>query len=69
MLPKRINILKDYMQNNYQNNITRAEFCSLMIFCLEAKTGESIDALIEKYGDPGLQTPFDDCMYTFVAFT
>lgn len=63
-----LNILQDYMQNNYQNNITRAEFCSLMTFCLEAKTGESIDALIEKYGDPGLQVPFDDCMYTFAAF-
>lgn len=62
------NMLPDYMQNNYQNNITRAEFCSLMTFCLEAKTGESIYTLIEQYGDPGLQTPFDDCVYTFAAF-
>ena len=63
-----LNILQDYMQNNYQNNITRAEFCSLMTFCLEAKTGESIDTIIDRYGDPGLQTPFDDCMYTFAAY-
>ena len=50
------------MQNNYQENITRVEFCILLECMLEEKSDKAIDVLIEERGTP-IQPPFDDALY------
>ena len=59
-------ILPDYMQNNYQNNITRAEFCTLLTYFIEAK-GENVDSLIKEKGAL-IKTPFSDTYYEYVDY-
>ena len=59
-------ILPDYMQNNYQNNITRAEFCTLLVNLIEKKSLTSIDWLILLRGQP-MSTEFDDTIYKNVS--
>ena len=59
-------ILPDYMQNNYQNNITRAEFCTLLENMLVKKTGLPIDWLILSKGDI-TRKEFDDTIYKYVS--
>ncbi|MGN0182638.1 MAG: S-layer homology domain-containing protein, partial [Candidatus Ornithomonoglobus sp.] len=62
---KSYDILPDYMQNNYQNNITRAEFCTLLEKLLEKKTGAPIDWLILCNGT-FFNREFDDAMFQYV---
>ncbi len=61
------NILPDYMQNNYQNNITRAEFCTLLTWLLESKSDKSVDTLIAEKGTP-IKSPFEDTYYEYADY-
>lgn len=58
--------LPSVMQNNYQANITRIEFCALLEYMIESKTGktalELADELAEEQGGY-IKPPFDDALY------
>ncbi len=56
----------DY-QNNYQNNITRAEFCTLLTYLIDNKSDVSIEELAERAGRPAITAEFDDTMYVYVS--
>ena len=61
----RYNILAEYMRGNYQSDITRAEFCTLLFFMINGKTG-SIDALMEQHN---YKTDlFEDTYYEYVYY-
>lgn len=64
---KNYGFLPDYMQNNYQNNITRAEFCTILTWMIEAKTDKGIGQLIEEKGT-AITTPFTDTYYEYVDY-
>ena len=64
---KNYGFLPDYMQNNYQNNITRAEFCTILTWMIEEKTGKSIGQLIEEKGTP-IKSPFEDTYYEYADY-
>lgn len=59
-------ILPDWMRNNYQNNITRIEFCALLEYMIERKTGKTAsewaDELAQQQGGY-IKAPFDDALY------
>ena len=63
---KQYGILPDYLYCNYQHNITRAEFCTLLTNLLEQTTGESIDAIIEQYGLQ-IKSEYSDVSYYYVT--
>jgi hypothetical protein len=51
------------LQNNYQNTITRAEFCRLAVSWVEYMTGKTIDAVLAEQGktrDPNAFTDTND---------
>lgn len=63
-------ILPEWMQNNYQNNLTRIEFCALLEYMIEEKTGKTslqlADELAQKqsgYLKAPFKPPFDDALY------
>ena len=64
---KNYGFLPDYMQNNYQNNVTRAEFCTILTWMIEEKTGKSIGQLIEEKGTP-IKSPFEDTYYEYADY-
>ena len=64
---KNYGFLPDYMQNNYQNNITRAEFCTILTWMIEEKTGKAIGQLIEEKGTP-IKSPFEDTYYEYADY-
>jgi len=64
---KNYGFLPDYMQNNYQNNITRAEFCTILTWMIEEKTGKGIGQLIEEKGTP-IKSPFEDTYYEYADY-
>ncbi len=47
---KTLGLIPDWLQFNYRANITRREFCVLIVTMLEKKTGGSIDQLRAKHG-------------------
>lgn len=61
----RYNLLPEEMQNNYQSNITRYEFCVLLEYMIEEKTEKPITTLVEEYGTL-IKQPFDDALFTEV---
>ena len=63
----KLGILPDYMQNNYQNNITRAEFCTILTNLITTKTGKTIDELIKEKGKQ-LVSPFKDTYYVYADY-
>lgn len=59
-------ILPDWMQNNYQNNITRIEFCALLEYMIEVKTGKTVPQLADELAQEQggyITPPFDDALY------
>ena len=66
-----IGLLPDYMRNNYQSNITRAEFCTLMtqfVFTqLPSPTYEELDKLIWEKGAL-IKSKFSDTFYEYVDY-
>lgn len=59
-------LLPDYMQNNYQSNITRLEFCALLEAMMPVKTGKTADELADARSQQqggALRPPFDDALY------
>ncbi len=48
------------MQNGYRSNITREDFCSLVLNLISVKTQKSIDAVIAERGMDLSQNPFAD---------
>ena len=59
-------LLPEDYQNNYQNNITRAEFCTLISYLIDSKTDESIEDMVERLGKPRITVQFDDTLYVYV---
>ncbi len=59
-------IVPDYLQGNYQNNITRAEFCTLLANTLEFYTGKGIQQLVEQ--SPYTTKLFKDTYYSYVYY-
>lgn len=56
----------DYLRGNYQNNITRAEFCTLLTFMIQEFTGKNIEELQGNLPyDPKL---FSDSYYDYVYY-
>ena len=53
------------MQNNYQNNITRAEFCTILTQLIEQKTGKTIIELPKFNKSNKL---FQDTYYEYVYY-
>ena len=41
---KTLGLIPDWLQYQYQNNLTRQEFCVLIVTLIEKKSGQSIDA-------------------------
>ena len=60
-------ILPDYLQCNYTENITRAEFCTLLTKLLEKKSGMDIDTLVKEKGVQ-IKSPFEDTYYEYVDY-
>lgn len=63
----RYELIPDYMQHNYQENITRAEFCTLITRLVEATSGKDIDVFIEENG-VAIKSPFADTYYQYVDY-
>lgn len=62
-------LVPSYLRGNYQNNITRAEFCTLLYCLLEqsaSKTGRSIDDIMGEYPDENVL--FKDTYYKYVYY-
>lgn len=59
-------IVPDYLQGNYQNNITRAEFCTLLVGVLENYTGKDINTLVAEA--PYNAKLFEDSYYEYVHY-
>ena len=59
-------ILPDHLRSNYRNNITRAEFCTLLIRMLAEKADISVEELILLRGEP-VSVEFDDAVYKDVS--
>ena len=55
-----------YLQGNYQNDITRAEFCTLLTKMIEKYTNEEIYKLLEKA--PYNPKIFEDSYYEYVYY-
>lgn len=62
----KYNLLPEEMQNNYQNNITRLEFCALLECMIEEKTGKAVSTLIKESGGPRIHRLFDDALFMYV---
>lgn len=59
-------LLPDYMQGNYQNNITRAEFCTLLTNLIERNKGATIQEIVQTAPyDPKI---FRDSYYSYVYY-
>ncbi len=50
-------LVPDDMRKNYQDNITRAEFCRLAVNLIEVKTGMKIDLFMDSRGMAGRVSP------------
>ena len=59
-------ILPEWMRNNYQNNLTRIEFCALLEYMIEGKTGKTALQLANELAQVqggNFKAPFDDALY------
>ncbi len=59
-------ILPEWVRTNYQSNITRLEFCALLEFMIEQKTGKTVLQLadeLEAVNGGQIKPPFDDALY------
>lgn len=59
-------ILPEWMRNNYQNNLTRIEFCALLEYMIEGKTGKTALQLANELAQVQgghFKAPFDDALY------
>lgn len=54
------------LQNHYKDNITRSDFCNLVINMIEIKTGKSIELLISDKGIKKSENPFTDTTEAFI---
>ena len=61
------NLLPEEYQNNYHNNITRTEFCTLLSCLLRAKTNEDFYEIANRLGRPKIMVQFDDVLYPDVS--
>lgn len=64
---KALKILPSHLEFNYTENITRAEFCTLLTQLLTQKTGKNIKTLIKEKGVQ-VKSPFDDTYYEYVDY-
>lgn len=55
-----LGIVPSSIQNNYKENITRDEFCNLVINLIEVKTGKKINILISDLNRDVAENPFID---------
>lgn len=59
-------LVPEWMQGGYRDNLTREEFCVLIVRLLEKKSGEKIDALRAEKGVEYIKNPFEDTDSWFV---
>lgn len=64
---KNLSILTPDRSSNYQDPITRAEFCELLTNMLVKKTGKPIEQLIKEKGIE-IRSPFSDTEYKYVDY-
>lgn len=64
---KALKILPSNLEFNYKENITRAEFCTLLTQLLTQKTGKDIKTLVKEKGVQ-VKSPFDDTYYEYVDY-
>ena len=64
---KDLELLPPYMEKNYTEPITRAEFCTLITQLVEKKTGKGIVEVIEESGII-MKSPFEDSYYEYVDY-
>ncbi|MBQ3123965.1 MAG: S-layer homology domain-containing protein [Clostridia bacterium] len=64
---KALKILPSNLEFNYKENITRAEFCTLLTQLLTQKTGRDIKTLVKEKGVQ-VKSPFDDTYYEYVDY-
>lgn len=59
-------LLPEYLRGNYQNNITRAEFCTLITRLIEIKKDDAIQEIVKKA--PYNPQLFKDSYYSYVYY-
>ena len=65
---KKLGFLPDYLQCNYVENITRAEFATFICNFVKAKSGKDIDTFLMENELPRISIPFDDALFIDVDY-
>ena len=65
---KEKGFLPEHLQCNYTENITRAEFASILVRFIEAYSKKSIDSILWENQLPLMSVPFDDALFIDVDY-
>lgn len=65
---KVLGFLPEYLECNYTENITRAEFATFLVNFIERKSGNSVYSLLEEKELPMVSVPFDDALFVDVDY-
>ncbi|MBQ3055355.1 MAG: S-layer homology domain-containing protein [Oscillospiraceae bacterium] len=65
---KVLGFLPEYLECNYTESITRAEFATFLVNFIERKSGKSVHSLLEENELPMISVPFDDALFIDVDY-